>query len=269
MEGQGGVNTVCRDSMGSCTGTYGSERQRCLHAPWRRRESCIADLSAARYSTLEHGVVQLCAAPRSGVGGSREPRMGDSVPRRWRSFLRYRHSSGDLGYTGIGFQTSKSYSAAPLPITASEFDFSTTPVAPYTSNNAYIFPSHLQAPYTLEWNAAVQQSLGKSQALTISYVGSSGRRLLQFVTAAVALVLLATNVTGRAQHLFDARDAIEMSRFSNLNQPEEHSLISFSPDGRYFVFVTSRGVWLRTRLNPECGSTAPVAWADSFAVGRR
>jgi hypothetical protein len=84
-----------------------------------------------------------------------------------------------LGYTGIGFQTSKSYSAAPLPITASEFDFSTTPVAPYTSNNAYIFPSHLQAPYTLEWNAAVQQSLGKPQALTISYVGSSGRRLLQ------------------------------------------------------------------------------------------
>lgn len=84
-----------------------------------------------------------------------------------------------LGYTGIGFQTSKSYSGASLPITASEFDFSTTPVAPYTSNNAYIFPTHLQAPYTLEWNTAIQQSLGRPQALTISYVGSSGRRLLQ------------------------------------------------------------------------------------------
>jgi hypothetical protein len=37
----------------------------------------------------------------------------------------------------------------------------------------------LQLPYTLEWNTSVQQALGKSQALTISYIGSSGRRLLQ------------------------------------------------------------------------------------------
>jgi len=38
---------------------------------------------------------------------------------------------------------------------------------------------HLQLPYTLQWNASVQQALGKSQALTVSYVGSHGSRLLQ------------------------------------------------------------------------------------------
>ena len=38
---------------------------------------------------------------------------------------------------------------------------------------------HLKLPYSLEWNAAVEQGLGQSQAVTLSYVGSVGRRLLQ------------------------------------------------------------------------------------------
>jgi hypothetical protein len=40
------------------------------------------------------------------------------------------------------------------------------------------FPAHLQLPYTLQWNASIEQSLGKSQAITVSYVGANGRRLL-------------------------------------------------------------------------------------------
>ena len=41
------------------------------------------------------------------------------------------------------------------------------------------FSTHLQLPYTLQWNASVQQAMGKSQALTLSYVGSHSGRLLQ------------------------------------------------------------------------------------------
>jgi hypothetical protein len=40
-------------------------------------------------------------------------------------------------------------------------------------------PSHFQLPYTLQWNASLEQALGKSQSLTISYVGANGRRLLE------------------------------------------------------------------------------------------
>jgi len=57
--------------------------------------------------------------------------------------------------------------------------------APVTPPNAanfgqfYAFDPKLRLPYTLQWNSAIEQSLGKQQSLTASYIGSAGRRLLQ------------------------------------------------------------------------------------------
>jgi len=60
--------------------------------------------------------------------------------------------------------------AAPSPITP-----------PNVSNGQTLlaFDPHLQLPYTLQWNVALEQSLGVQQTLTASYVGSAGRRLIQ------------------------------------------------------------------------------------------
>ena len=82
-------------------------------------------------------------------------------------------------FSGIGFYGFRTLSPATLPITSSALDFSPSISSPYTSSVIYAFPPHLQLPYTLEWNVSVQQALGKSQALTLSYVGSNGRRLIQ------------------------------------------------------------------------------------------
>jgi hypothetical protein len=38
---------------------------------------------------------------------------------------------------------------------------------------------HLKAPHTLEWNAAIEQGLGKQQVISATYIGAVGRRLLQ------------------------------------------------------------------------------------------
>jgi hypothetical protein len=80
---------------------------------------------------------------------------------------------GGLGFTGSGY-----YFGSPLPITSSQINNVSTAVSPpYTNAIVFAFPRHLQLPYTLEWNVSAQQALGKSQALTISYVGANGRRL--------------------------------------------------------------------------------------------
>lgn len=41
------------------------------------------------------------------------------------------------------------------------------------------FNPNLKLPYTLQWNVAIEQSLGPQQTLSASYIGASGRRLLQ------------------------------------------------------------------------------------------
>jgi hypothetical protein len=47
------------------------------------------------------------------------------------------------------------------------------------SGTVYAFNPHLALPYTLEWNVALEQAMGRQQAVTASYIGSAGRRLLQ------------------------------------------------------------------------------------------
>jgi hypothetical protein len=81
----------------------------------------------------------------------------------------------DISFTGLGFSTTHTIGGS-LPFASSLYDFSVAPSLPYTG--LYAFPSHLQAPYTLQWNASVEQSFGRAQSVTISYVGANGRRLI-------------------------------------------------------------------------------------------
>jgi hypothetical protein len=84
------------------------------------------------------------------------------------------------GFTGIGFTAFQFFSGSPLPFTPEQLDFSPSTEPPYTSDSIYVFPKNLQLPYTLEWSAGLEQALGKAQTFTISYVGSNGRRLINY-----------------------------------------------------------------------------------------
>jgi len=93
----------------------------------------------------------------------------------------------DLASTEVGDYDAAAY---PLDNTASNYTapFPTPPsaavlppiVAPNATNNETLvaFNPNLNAPYTLQWSAALEQALGKDQTITFSYVGSSGNRLL-------------------------------------------------------------------------------------------
>ena len=61
--------------------------------------------------------------------------------------------------------------AAPPAITAAE-------LSSFGAQLSAVDP-RLRQPYTLEWSASLQQQLGGQQSFSISYVGSSGRRLIQ------------------------------------------------------------------------------------------
>ena len=76
---------------------------------------------------------------------------------------------GSTAYPVSNFPLSAA-AAAPPPI-----------VPPNTSNYGYLyaFNPNLGSPYTLQWNVAVEQALGKQQTISVSYIGAAGRRLIQ------------------------------------------------------------------------------------------
>jgi len=76
-------------------------------------------------------------------------------------------------FTGTNFNVN-----GPFPFAASEI---APPVIASTADIArfFTFNPDLKLPYTLEWNIALEQALGGKQTLSASYVGATGRRLLQ------------------------------------------------------------------------------------------
>ncbi len=76
-------------------------------------------------------------------------------------------------------------------------------VPPNASNQGRLvaFDPNLRLPYSLEWNVALEQGLGREQSLSTSYIGSVGRRLIQ--TALISspnpnlgsAILVSNNVT--------------------------------------------------------------------------
>ena len=119
-------------------------------------------------------------APRLGVAWTPRNRPGtETVVRAGGGvFFDTANQVGAEGYSTFGFSAYTEGFGLALPYTASELTVPISTTPPYTTGTITAFPSHLQLPYTIEWNTSIQQALGKNQAFTISYVGSNGRRLI-------------------------------------------------------------------------------------------
>ncbi len=76
---------------------------------------------------------------------------------------------GASAFTFGGTFPLSSAAAASPPITPAELQ----------ATGLAAFDPHLNLPYTLEWNVAAEQNLGRQQVISASYVGSAGRRLIQ------------------------------------------------------------------------------------------
>lgn len=81
-------------------------------------------------------------------------------------------SFGNPPFSGANFGVS-----GPFPYSAQQM--AAPPILPPTVSYLFGYNPHLKLPYTLEWNVALQQALGSNQTLSVSYIGASGKRLLQ------------------------------------------------------------------------------------------
>jgi hypothetical protein len=126
--------------------------------------------------------------------GSVAPRVGLAYQfnpdKNWQTVLRggfglfYDLATSEIGNQvsvfGYPFTAFDFVGGVPFPLDATTA--APPPIIPPTASNGGLltaFNPNLQLPYTLEWNVALEQTLGADQTISASYVGAAGRCLLQ------------------------------------------------------------------------------------------
>jgi len=83
------------------------------------------------------------------------------------------------GYYGVGTTGFKSFGGGTFPLTTPQVESVPEPNANAPYNVAvWGFDPHLKAPYTVQWNVALEQQLGEQQSLSMNYVASASRNML-------------------------------------------------------------------------------------------
>jgi hypothetical protein len=152
--------------------------------------AAVTGYSLTNFSQL--AVAPAGTSPFKTQYGNVAPRLGVayqvSKSPRWLTVLRggfgifYDLANTETGNV-LSFQSPPFGSS--MPNIGGTFPFSSSQTAPVaippngTLSNFFGFNPNLKLPYTLEWNVSAEQSLGEDQALSVSYIGASGRRLLQ------------------------------------------------------------------------------------------
>ena len=158
----------------------------------------IQSLEGANYSAVTNynisNLSNLALAPpgtppyQTGYGNV-APRLGVayqvSQSENWQTVLRGGFGVFyDLASSGTGSFFSANYPFGSSTRVHGSFPFSPpgpAPITPGSLSTGFLvaLDPNLKQPYTLEWNIAVEQAVGKQQTISASYIGAVGRRLLQ------------------------------------------------------------------------------------------
>jgi outer membrane receptor protein involved in Fe transport len=118
------------------------------------------------------------------------------------------------------------------------------------------FDPKLKLPYTLQWNIAIEQGLGAAQSLSISYIGASGRRLIQTAdvlspNANIAEAVLVTNAATSSYNAAQIKFERRLSRGLQLltSYTFSHSIDDASAGSEYGNFANLLVPGLNTNAN--------------------
>ncbi len=186
------------------------------------------------------------------------------------------------GFQGVGFSALALYFGASLPATPAQLNV-TPSVTPPLADNVYAFPAHLQLPYTLEWNVAIQQAMGQKQAITLSYVGAAARRMggQQQLLGISTLNPNFSNIVYFTSGLTSDYDALQAQFQRNVSHGI-HALASYTwshcldSGSNYSSFSTGPGVGVQTAfVRGNCDTDvrhnlqAGLSWDLPRASGNR
>jgi hypothetical protein len=141
----------------------------------------LATTKLARQGTPLWNTTYRNFAPRFGLAYQVNRKPGFETVLRLGSGVFYDmgNTQGSSGYFYAAGITSSAFFPTGFPLTQQQIDSIPAPSAepPYNSQ-IRAFDPNLRLPYTVQWNVSLEQALGSKQTVTLSYVGSTGKRLL-------------------------------------------------------------------------------------------
>jgi hypothetical protein len=123
-------------------------------------------------------------APRVGIAYTLSERMNLVVRGGYGIFYDLNTGTALRGYSSFPYNTTRTitdpaqrvFPANPADLFLPPFLDALPP--PYNAN-FFVFDRNLKLPYSHQWNVSMEKGLGRSQSVTISYVGSASRQLLR------------------------------------------------------------------------------------------
>jgi hypothetical protein len=143
----------------------------------------ISDLAALRLAPAGTPLYETTYnnfAPRVGAAYQLSQKQGQETVLRGGFGVFYDLGSGSLGEAASRFPYARvaSFSNVQFPLTAAQAAPPPFSLDIPASGNISFFDRNLKLPRTYQWNAAIEQSLGHDQTLSVTYIGAIGRRLL-------------------------------------------------------------------------------------------
>lgn len=121
-------------------------------------------------------------APRVGVAYllSQKPSRETVIRGGFGVFYDAGNDQASKPFIDFPFQSSRNVSSVSFPLNPVQVVPPALPsLTPPYNGTVDAFDPHLKLPYTLQWNVGLERSLGRSQAVSASYVGAVGRRLIR------------------------------------------------------------------------------------------
>jgi hypothetical protein len=142
----------------------------------------LSNLALAPAGTPLFGTDYSNFAPRIGVAYQLSQKPQRQVVVRGGFGVFYDLATAEVGNLIVGGYPFDSYlygDSGTFPLNSMEA--APPPIVPPNATQGTLgaFDPHLRSPRTLQWNLAVEQALGEQQALTISYIGAHGSRLIE------------------------------------------------------------------------------------------
>jgi hypothetical protein len=153
----------------------------------------LSTLALAPQGTPQWKTTWYNFAPRLGFAyqGGRRPGFATVLRAGGGVFFDTGQQNGSAAFSGPGFSVTKYFGtdyqiAASFPVPPALISPTITQPPQPVYSSAFANSTHMQLPYAFQWNASLEQSLGQLQSVTVSYVGSNGRRLLEESEANIA-----------------------------------------------------------------------------------